>query len=478
MDIEDIAPGQRFARAIDDTIATCEIALIVIGPRWAAILRQRAQEQQPDYVCHEIEAALARQVTIVPVLVGGATMAELTGLPDRISALSQYEAADLRDSTFNDDCARLTKSLGLQAVVAKGGAKNETRPRPALIFVLAAIVLIGLSFFVAGWLGIGPWGEYRARKAGVTRMFATARMQTERGEYDAAFKTYQDLLKTDPGNRAAMDQQVDAAMQWIEDFHVVAPEGGNAANLAGTRLDAIMPILDAGLARTSGKGSRAADILAHLGWAHWLNQKLAEREFGPAAERDLRQALQIDPSNVFAHAMLGNWILQNGGNRKEALTHFRAAVETNKARPFVRQLQLGVLVYPPDAETRVALIRLANEMRQNNEPIDDRSRTRILTSYDPTVNSSEELTETLSAVPLNDAWATYLWLDPPKTDGSEHDHQRLQHDFIHASILEMQRNREEALSAFESLRIELKQRGYDGRILTYVDTAIKRLSVH
>ena len=103
---------------------------------------------------------------------------------------------------------------------------------------------------------------------------------------------------------------------------------------------------------------------------------------------------------------------------------------------------------------------------------------RIVTSYDPSVNSSEELTETLSAVPPNDAWATYLWLDPPKTDGSDHDHQRLQHDFIHASILEMQRNLEEALSAFESLRIELKQRGYDGRILTYVDTAIKRLSVH
>jgi hypothetical protein len=175
MDIQDIAPGQRFARTIDDTIATCDIALIVIGPRWAEILRQRAEKQQLDYVCHEIEAALARRTTIVPVLVGGATTAELTGLPDRISGLSQYEAADLRDSTFNDDCARLTKSLGLQSVVAKGGAKDETRPRSTLIFVLAAIVLIGLSFFVSGWLGIGPWGEYRARKAAVTRMFTTAR---------------------------------------------------------------------------------------------------------------------------------------------------------------------------------------------------------------------------------------------------------------------------------------------------------------
>src|SRR5262249_53460502 len=97
MDIEDIAPGQQFAKTIDDTIARCDVVLIVIGPRWAEILYQRAQQSQLDYVCHEIEAALARRIAIVPVLVGGATVAELAGLPNRISALAKYEAAELRD---------------------------------------------------------------------------------------------------------------------------------------------------------------------------------------------------------------------------------------------------------------------------------------------------------------------------------------------------------------------------------------------
>ena len=114
MDVEDIAPGDPFGRTIDDTLARCDIALIVIGPRWAEILRQRAQQQPRDYVCHEIEAALERQIIIVPVLVGGANVTELAGLPDTISALSQYEAAELRDSTFSEDCTRLAKSLRLQ----------------------------------------------------------------------------------------------------------------------------------------------------------------------------------------------------------------------------------------------------------------------------------------------------------------------------------------------------------------------------
>jgi hypothetical protein len=240
-------------------------------------------------------------------------------------------------------------------------------------------------------------------------------------------------------------------------------------------MDEIMPVLDAGLARAQGHLPRRADILAHIGWGHWLNQTLAQREFGPAAERDLRQALQIDPSNVFAHAMLGNWIMQTGGVTAEALRHFRKAVESKKARPFVRSLQLGVLVYPRDSETRLALIRLANEMRRNGESLDDRDRSRILAAYDPTVNSAGELSETLSAVPPNEAWATYLWLDTG-IDGDHSEHTRLQRDFIQASILETERNRDDALRAFEKLRVQLKQRGYVGRITTYVDDAIKRLS--
>ena len=41
----------------------------------------------------------------------------------------------------------------------------------------------------------------------------------------------------------------------------------------------LIAILDAGLART--KGAAAADVQSHLGWAHWLNQHIAERVVEP-----------------------------------------------------------------------------------------------------------------------------------------------------------------------------------------------------
>ena len=53
-----------------------------------------------------------------------------------------------------------------------------------------------------------PWGEYRARKATIDQMLGTARSQADRAEYESAYKTYQSLLKTDPGNRAAALRQL------------------------------------------------------------------------------------------------------------------------------------------------------------------------------------------------------------------------------------------------------------------------------
>jgi tetratricopeptide (TPR) repeat protein len=475
MDFEDIAPGQRFAQTIDETIARCDTALIVIGPRWAEILQKRAQDQQLDYVRREIEGALARQITIVPVLVGGASMAQLVGLPDKLAALSQYEAAELRDSTFKEDCVRLANALRSGTHAERGVSKVSRYKR--LIVAIGVTALMGLLLAATGWMGVGPLGAYRARKAAIEEMFATARTQTVRADYAAAFKTYQNLLKMDPRNPSAMDLQLNNAMRWLENFQVTVVEGRKVEDLAAALLDEITPILDTGLARTSGPPSRVADIMAHIGWGRWLNSKLAYRGETGAAERDLRQALVTDPSNVFAHAMLGNVMMQTGGKTDEALRHFRIAGEQNRERPFVRRLELGAMIYPHDGETRLELIRVANDMRRNGEPLNDRERSRILTTYNPTVNSAEEIKEALSAVPPADAWATYIWLDEPMTRAGDVEYQRLRHDFIQASLLEMEGKREAALAAFENLQGELKRRKYNGRIVSHVDTAIKRLSM-
>jgi tetratricopeptide (TPR) repeat protein len=467
MDLEDIAPGQRFAQIIDNSIERCKAVLVVIGPSWAEILRERAKGPERDWVREEIEMSIARQITVVPVLVGGASMDQLAGLPGKLSVLSEFEAAELNDGTFREDAERLVRSLGLEAAAARpkiswiGGRKASI-----------AAAALGLACVAAVWIGLGPWSQYRARNGMIARTMATGQSQSARGEYESAFRTYQSLLKIDPGNQNAIDEQLNAAMRWLQNFRVVEANGVKVEDVAAALLAEILPVLDAGLARAE-RTRRAADILAHSGWAHWLNQRIAQREFGRAAERDLREALKIDQSNVFANAMLGSWIMQSGGRTSESLRHFKIADQENREREFVRRLQLGAMIYPRDSDTQSALIQIANEMRRNGETLEDRQKQRILTSYNPGMNTAGQLKVTLSALPPNEAWATYLWLDESKEPTAE---QQVRRDYIQASLLEVEGKRQEALRTFEKLRGDLKKRGYDGMITSYVQSAVTRLS--
>jgi tetratricopeptide (TPR) repeat protein len=256
---------------------------------------------------------------------------------------------------------------------------------------------------------------------------------------------------------------------------VIIGERQKAEDLAGLPLSELMSVLDSGLARTSERGKRAADILAHLGWAHWLNQHIAEKEFGPAAEQNLRRALSLDPTNVYANAMLGNWLLQTNGSLDEALHRFDVALKSNQQRTLVREMQLGGMIYNETPGVRSVLIRVANQMRINSERMAEPYKHRVLSNYSP-VNSHKELTETLSAVPPNEAWATFLWLDDKQPTGGEAEEQRIQHEFIQASILEIAGKSSEALPLFKALDGELKRKGYSGRLSDHVAMAIKRLS--
>src|ERR1700679_1875603 len=236
------------------------------------------------------------------------------------------------------------------------GAKREW---PVVMGWVGGITaLIGLFASLAG--GVAWFVNHQKQKAEVQARMALAQAQAKQAEYQASLQSDGDILKADPLYRPALDQQLSTAMLWVEDFQVPARDDQNAADLATLSLDQIFPILDAGLTRS--KSSPAADIQAHIGWAHWLNRHIAEREFGNAAEKNLRAALSSDPSNVYANAMLGNWLLQNGGSLPEAIQHLDAAIATGNARPFVRKLQLGGLLYLDQKGARTVLLKAVNDM--------------------------------------------------------------------------------------------------------------------
>src|SRR5262249_28456386 len=77
IDVDTIEPGVDFAAEISRAVAACKVLLALIGPSWLTTTDERGRrrlDDPDDIVRLEIEAALAGDVRIIPILVEGAIM--------------------------------------------------------------------------------------------------------------------------------------------------------------------------------------------------------------------------------------------------------------------------------------------------------------------------------------------------------------------------------------------------------------------
>jgi hypothetical protein len=153
MDIQDIHPGQNFATSIEDTIATCDCVIAVIGPHWLQSVQKRAQSSD-DFVRHEIGAGLQRHVTVIPVLVGGARMPAAADLPADLAELSFLNAIEIRDERFDRDVVELENFLASQLRVGGAPAATGTARVPRRLLLAIPIGLIALV--IAGYFLLRP----------------------------------------------------------------------------------------------------------------------------------------------------------------------------------------------------------------------------------------------------------------------------------------------------------------------------------
>lgn len=153
MDIQDIHPGQNFATSIEDTIATCDCVIALIGPRWLESVRQRALSGD-DFVRHEIAAGLRRKVSVIPVLVGGARMPAAADLPADLAELSFLNAIEIRDERFDRDVADLETFLANQLRFVKTPASGTHGWLPRTLMIAIPIVLLAAA--LGGFFAFRP----------------------------------------------------------------------------------------------------------------------------------------------------------------------------------------------------------------------------------------------------------------------------------------------------------------------------------
>jgi predicted ATPase len=180
-DVDAIPIGADFRTHLNTVVGQCRAVLAIVGAHWTDARDEagaRRLENHDDVVRIELEAALARGIPVIPVLVSGAAMPTEAQLPGSLAAFAYRHATPVRpDPDFHPDMDRLVAALkplveaetlrsdARVTAVAPGssGARRTNLPRnlPSLIgrAELVSRVIADLNDHVlitlAGFGGVG-----------------------------------------------------------------------------------------------------------------------------------------------------------------------------------------------------------------------------------------------------------------------------------------------------------------------------------
>lgn len=215
--------------------------------------------------------------------------------------------------------------------------------------------------------------ENAARKSKAAELKAEAQQLAASGLYSKAWDTMTQAVELNSDEREA---HVDLAMEWLRNARI-SGTGSQPEKSFSDVVNKVSPVLHRAI--DTIRREYAATVRAHIGWAGYLLFKEGDRSV--KVEEHVREALRLDSMNVYAHVMYGFWLLypgHSGGTLEEANAHFAKAVNSGKQREYVRHLMIAAYTNKQRPDFQAQIIKVANEMRMNGEPLDRSVRERIL----------------------------------------------------------------------------------------------------
>jgi hypothetical protein len=144
MDVASIEPGLNFVDVIKAKLASSDVMLVLIGPRWLAAQDDaggRRLDDPDDLVRIEIREGLRRNLRVIPVLVDEVKMPSARDLPSVLKPLATRNAVRLSHPTFPQDVELLGKAL-VRLVEPKQLRLREAeinRSKPAPVTIRSAL---------------------------------------------------------------------------------------------------------------------------------------------------------------------------------------------------------------------------------------------------------------------------------------------------------------------------------------------------
>jgi TIR domain len=289
------------------------------------------------------------------------------------------------------------------------------------------------------------------------------------GRCQATWQARERTLAAEPGNAQTLDAQADCGMVLVAHARTT----GTEARFRDV-VDPLTPVLYQAL--ETARGARAADLLAHLGWADFLRSR--DGVSGLRPESFYRRAIEQDPDNPYANAMWGHWILWQRGSLAEAQARFHRPLASGREREYVRRLQIVALMLFADAPLEFEAVRVANEMRGNGEPVPTNDAERRIWReywdlYSHHLLSGTQQEAFLAILPPTEHLATFRWLLPESQTPPGWLHLWV---LFLATFQERNGERLAAHSNYAWLRAALLSQQASGRVLEQTEEGLRRLS--
>lgn len=289
----------------------------------------------------------------------------------------------------------------LKQVASRNQGAKENKGSGMILKWIAATTAV-LSLLLTLNQATGVLQKLRIHRKEFREAIESGDLQQQRADYLAAFESFKHAVELDPIDREAQHREAQAAMLWLENVHAREISFTDVTNR-------LLPGLDKSLSQA--KGREAADLLAHIGWANFLRYRDGSRD-GVSIEGIYQKALGIDPGNVYAHAMWGHWILWEHGSVEQAKGHFSAALASGRVRPYVRRLQVSALRNSGEPEAVLEMLRVADEMRKNGEPLEPGLRGGLFDDiFVEDSGNYEEFLQKFRVLKAEDLLAAYDWLN-------------------------------------------------------------------
>jgi len=331
----------------------------------------------------------------------------------------------------------------------------------SLKFIGAIVTIVSLVLGMASLNGL--YRNWKETRQAVAEMVSAAQEMEKIGEYQATWDIYQKALEIDPGYAAIRSGQVRLAMNWLINIRIVNNETFTEI------VDKLIPVLYKGI--SSAQDDQASTILSHIGWAYFLKGR--EIPLVVDVEAIYNRAIKLDPDNIHANAMLGHWFLAQKGDFENSRSHFRIALDNSRDRVWIREMELGALFWRTWNKGAFnkdkAALRIANEMRKNNEALpSDYCRRLIMRSYGSGY-IGENVEMLLEVLPKDEQLATLQWL----TNGLERNRSsKSQEKYVIARLTEAIGDTSHAIALYR----EMAKEDFHENLNVRIDEAIKRLT--